>query len=654
MSNSDEFQVFNYPNIKSSLYKIIDIVRNNIIKKYRNNENILRNYFYDNNPIEENKNKFLNEIKILDNYTNDVIHKEKNLLDIINENKGEKNDKFYKIINDYFTIFISNILNKNKKGKNSGSIFNYDNIDVNKKILDMMVNLRFKNFNDDDNDNDSNIIIKLAKTINWVESYSKEIFLLQKIFMKLYQKNNCIYQLIEDKIYNRYIKYDNNRSYIPIINEIFFVFINTIVRIICTEEKIYELPESDLFNILKINNDILIDSLQLETDLNIYSEEVINLKEIIKLAKIFHDHEIINAENIKKLIRYFSNKIRFNNDSKKLCDNFNEFCNFFDEKLKNDKKNENLDKFKVLSYFFLNEFQRVNNGDLKELILEKILQNNEVIKYSSEVLKIILENKININPEYMISNIDNLRKEKSNILNMINNEENIFLDEVIMNIFESKLMIYFESIENISYEKKNEILFGNSMKIFEQQIQVLDNISLKNEDNDYNLLCKLYSLTYTKMYLDKFVFLIKNKYNEIDEYKDFKKIINEIKNKNFGKVIKIYILKLLYYYLNNNLDFLNDFNFNKYNIDANKDFTSLYNNNKDEILITYCFLPLNQDQDNYNNYNQKLKSFENIKNQNFQNDNNDFINSNSYIDDDIDTLLTISINKLFCNLNYIS
>ena len=102
------------------------------------------------------------------------------------------------------------------------------------------------------------------------------------------------------------------------------------------------------------------------------------------------------------------------------------------------------------------------------------------------------------------------------------------------------------------------------------------------------------------------------------------------------------------------MDFLNDFNFNKYNIDANKDFTSLYNNNKDEILITYCFLPLNQDQDNYNNYNQKLKSFENIKNQNFQNDNNDFINSNSYIDDDIDTLLTISINKLFCNLNYIS
>ena len=87
MSKSDVIQGLNYPNIKPSLNKIIDIVKNNIIKNYRNNENFLRNYFYDNNPIEEYKNKFLKEIKILDNYTNDVIHKEKNLLDIINEKK---------------------------------------------------------------------------------------------------------------------------------------------------------------------------------------------------------------------------------------------------------------------------------------------------------------------------------------------------------------------------------------------------------------------------------------------------------------------------------------------------------------------------------------------------------------------------------------
>jgi len=663
MSKSDVIQGLNYPNIKPSLNKIIDIVKNNIIKNYRNNENFLRNYFYDNNPIEEYKNKFLKEIKILDNYTNDVIHKEKNLLDIINENNGKK-DFYYKIINDYYTIFISNIINKNKKEKNLISIFTYDNIDVNKKILEMIFNLRFKNFNDDnsDNDNDSDIIIKMAKTINWVESYSKEIFLLLKIFMKLYQKNSCIYQLIEDMVYTENIKYDNNERYIPIINEGFFVFINKILRIICTEEKLYELSESDILDILKINNEILVDTLQLENDLNLYSEEVITLNEIIKITEIFHKHEIINAENIKKIIKYFSIKIKCYNDSKKLCDNFNEFFNFFDEKLKKNEKNDkNLDKLGILSYFFLNEFQRINNDDLKELILEKILKNNDLIKYSSEVLKIILENKINIDPENfenMISNIDNLKKEKSKMINMINNESNIFLDEVIMNIFESKLMIYFESIENMCKENKNGILFGNAMKIFEQQIQVLDSISLKNEDNDYNLLCKLYSVTYIKMYLDKFVFLIKNKYNEIDEFKDFMKIINEIKNKNFGKVIKIYILKLLYHYLNNNLDFLNDFNFNKYNIDINKDFTSLYNNNKDknDILITYIFLSVNQNQDNYNynNYYEKLKLFENIRNSNFQNVDQDFINTNPYLDDDIDTLLTISINNFFCNLNYIS
>ena len=137
------------------------------------------------------------------------------------------------------------------------------------------------------------------------------------------------------------------------------------------------------------------------------------------------------------------------------------------------------------------------------LILEclKIQKNQHIFRislqkkeYSSQLIKSLIEDKINIDPEYMISNIDNLRKEKSNIFNLINNESNIFLDEVIMNIFESKLMIYFESIENIS----NEILFGHEMKIFEQQIQVLDKISLNDDDSDdgdYNLLCKLYSVT---------------------------------------------------------------------------------------------------------------------------------------------------------------
>ena len=49
----------NYDEMSKEAAKImIDVVKNNIIKKYKNNENFLRNYFYDNNPIEEYKNKF--------------------------------------------------------------------------------------------------------------------------------------------------------------------------------------------------------------------------------------------------------------------------------------------------------------------------------------------------------------------------------------------------------------------------------------------------------------------------------------------------------------------------------------------------------------------------------------------------------------------
>ena len=180
----------------------------------------------------------------------------------------------------------------------------------------MIFNLRFKNFNDDnsDNDNDSDIIIKMAKTINWVESYSKEIFLLLKIFMKLYQKNSCIYQLIEDMVYTENIKYDNNERYIPIINEGFFVFINKILRIICTEEKLYELSESDILDILKINNEILVDTLQLENDLNLSNGAIKfdpsikkEQKEIEKTSK--KKQKISEKERIAKEEKEFMEKL---------------------------------------------------------------------------------------------------------------------------------------------------------------------------------------------------------------------------------------------------------------------------------------------------------------------------------------------------------
>ena len=62
-----------------------------------------------------------------------------------------------------------------------------DNINNNKRFLNLILNLRnniiYPNLNI--NKENEDILEKLANAINWIESYSDEIYLIQQIFFKL-------------------------------------------------------------------------------------------------------------------------------------------------------------------------------------------------------------------------------------------------------------------------------------------------------------------------------------------------------------------------------------------------------------------------------------------------------------------------------------
>ena len=158
--------------------------------------------------------------------------------------------------------------------------------------------------------------------------------------------------------------------------------------------------------------------------------------------------------------------------------------------------NKDFNFYKLLNLVFLNEFIKVTSEKFRELLLQKILENNSFIRNSSQIFKIILENLIDSNPERMKDNFSSIKEENSAILKLINNAKNEFLDEVIMNIFETKISIYFESIPDLDpkalqkiypkYYKDNKnskiknlagIIFDNSLKIFEQVIIFLDTLS---------------------------------------------------------------------------------------------------------------------------------------------------------------------------------
>ena len=289
-----------------------------------------------------------------------------------------------------------------------------------------------------------------------------------------------------------------------------------------------------------------------------------------------------------------------------------------------------------------------------------MLTNNYLNKNRSSLLKTKLEKIISYEPEDIINNLDKLKSLKSYDFKEINGENNIILGEKIMNLFENYFLIYFNCIEKLNtktkqelfpkyfqnVEQKNYVLFDLSLKLFKQTISFLDKITYEN--NEKSNVCKLYSIVFVKLYLYKVICFTKNDFSEINNYKEMFKVINDITNKNFKYVIYIYILKLYYYYLDNNLELLKYlFDMKLYNI-FDTQFYSLFD--EDNTIITnYYLFPLEKEK--YKNYINYLKEFENIKRDKFADEGKtkQFI-INLLNRKNLDTFIIISINKIFFEL----
>ena len=182
---------------------------------------------------------------------------------------------------------------------------------------------------------------------------------------------------------------------------------------------------------------------------------------------------------------------------------------------------------------------------------------NSIIKDSNTKLEDI----ISFEPGKILDNFEKLNSLKYS--DFIGNklEKNIFLEEVIINKFENKFLMYFNSIKNLEKSSKEKLfpkyfnnekdeyllIFDLSLQLFQKAIIFLDKISIENNYNEIDLE-KIYSLSFVKLYLYKFVGYKKNDISKIDDYKDIFQVINDIQNNKFKYIIDIYILKLYYYY----------------------------------------------------------------------------------------------------------
>lgn len=132
--------------------------------------------------------------------------------------------------------------------------------------------------------------------------------------------------------------------------------------------------------------------------------------------------------------------------NKSLCSNFKIVYDTLEEITENVSLN-NFDFDKFLSSILLYEFNRYENYDLREFILNKILTKNNLIKNSYQLISIILEkNGIKSEPIEFYNNIQNIQKENYPLISLLKETKNDYMDEIIMSIFERKIMKYFELI----------------------------------------------------------------------------------------------------------------------------------------------------------------------------------------------------------------
>ena len=566
----------NLPGIKPIINKIINKFRIEILRIYKINENSLRGHI-ETEEIQRKKDKYkqklkdYNEIILVELIKNELLSK-------ITTDDYKKKSIFYQLfLEDYYTLFIDNYLSKDIKD------IDYDSI---KKLLKLMVKNKF---------NDTNDPIKLtANAINWIEYYSIEISSILKMFSMVNNFTENLYEQIEEIINNKKIKYENSnrcKEYTSIVNQSIFFGMESILRALNSNQKVYfkSKNEKELSKLLNTNNEILQLALKIEGSLDLFTKEAFTLQEIIEIISCLTKNNKNSDENIAKIINYFSEESRFiiEDNENELIDVFGEFYKFLEDLLGKEKS-----FIEMMIVIFKNEHIKITKEKFREKLLEIIITKDEFIYKNIQLFKFIIS--IDITPDGMLNNKRNILEKNSTLFKAINNSGKLVLEETIINLYEIKIIKYFNNIVNLNFEekanlktifktyytstlKKEEkeplIIYDLSFDIFKECVLELDeylnrtNEQIKERNQNDNLF-KLYAISYIKIYLNKFATFIYEKEQYIGDFKHIIEFINgSYKDNKFRIVLKIYFFKVFFNLMKKDWDKLINYSFPKKGID---------------------------------------------------------------------------------------
>ena len=615
------------------------LIKQNIIKRYQDNDNLIRkiNYKKDNNELINND--YNKEYDKLINNLKEELKKSIYINKIISCSNNNNIKK--ELIYDYIKIYISE-LSKQIYEKNSKHDYTI--------IFDFILILLSFKFNKKD-ENINNFIEKISSLdseaylenfssiILFLESYNLEILSLAENFNNISTFIPNMKEKIKDLI-KLYKSRKNNK--LEEINEIFENTIESIIKIVFLEiDTIYHLNIYDFYKFFEKIKYIKIMMNKICQKLLIYNDTLISLEILIL---IYQSSTKKNNEGHDSFQKFIINVMKNLNNEIKIIENKNynglsmniiTLLRIIENRFGKDSH----EYCSIASKILRIQYIRVNDESFKYLMMTLTFQNDKLIIESLYFFHEIF--KFNDNPE-LNNNIKNHFFDY--FLNEKENKYLLFLENVNTDIFNEVLLYYLETQFNQYFFVKNYNSETN-FTYLAQTINYLDNYICDNNLKDYSLnnLKKLFSIAYIKVFLNHFssLFIEKDKNNNLlDNIKKVENLIKE-KDNSIRKVIIIYFYKCIYH---NNFD--NIIKLNKY-INNNEDFPFkkdylqyLKEIKKEKFTFVNCFIPKDID-----TYMEEKKKFKELKENSFNNVS--ILNYDYYNKNGLDSFYCIFVNHLF-------
>ena len=438
------------------------------------------------------------------------------------------------------------------------------------KIIKDLIHLLFYNKNKSMSENEEKFLLFLYKEKNvnenpldkffdfflWAGSYQTTIFIFLEIIQildKFYKKENLIGVLIEKYNLIQYVKENQKDEKKQKVNGLFYRISEAICEFII---------DVNLIDYKKIKN-----LKELYRDLNkicqIFSQ--FNSTLYLSIKKIYSIIPIVS------LINYYIKNPGNNKDVNNINEfikNINDENNFLLKKDINNAKESLKHQINIaieLSHelsmeIFNNKYLQYNKQENYSLELIKVLfEYSDLIKYSSLFFNYIflmypikprkLKESMNEDEKRdYLNSFGEIKNMSIGHLKEINKEleKNEVLKEILMYIFELRIISYFQDCEKMKFIQRNYInlLTGINFEYYQNSLNpfIFGNRNLGEFEN----IRMIFYFSFIRCYLYYFVdFRIK--YKNIGDITIFHEDLYNISNSNAGKLVSLYIYKIFLY-----------------------------------------------------------------------------------------------------------